>query len=157
MDYCKILNSAETISLIFKSLTVMIMVIAAIRDIREKQIPLIIPIVQMVFSLIYFLYLWTRGMDNPKGLLLSMLPGLALLGVGYITRQGIGFGDGLMILSLGPLFGMANIMLITLLSFTLSAIVGGTLLILKKAGGKSAMAFMPFLTVGVGVISFAVI
>ena len=157
MDFYEVIDNAEIISLMFKGLSLLIMITAAIFDIREKRIPLSIPTVQMTLSLLFFLYLWSRRMEDPKGLLLSMLPGAVLLAIGYMTRLGIGIGDGLMVLSLGPLFGIRDILLIALLSFTLSALVGGTLLILKKVGGKSAMAFMPFLAVGVGVMSFAFI
>lgn len=156
MDFCEVINNEEVISLIFKVLALAIMLVAAALDIREKKIPLSIPAIQMTLSLLYFLYLWNKKMDDPRGLVLSLIPGALLLAISYLTKQGVGLGDGLMVLSLGPLFGIADMVLVATIAFTLSAIVGSVLLILRKAGRKSVMAFMPFLTVGVGVMSFAI-
>ncbi|WP_051204376.1 prepilin peptidase [Butyrivibrio sp. VCD2006] len=157
MDFYEVIDNAEIISMAFRIFSLMILLIAAAMDIREKKIPISIPAAQMFLSLIYFLYLFIKGMEKPGDLILSMLPGLMLLTVAYMSKKGIGLGDGLMVLSLGPLFGMEDMLLAVLISFTLSAIVGAVLLILKKVNGKSTMAFIPFLTVGVGVMSFAVI
>ena len=157
MDFYEVINNAETISIMFRVLSIIILIVAAVMDIRAKKISISIPLTQMTLSVLYFLYLWSKGMDDPKGLMLSLLPGAALLVTSYVTKQGIGLGDGLMVLSLGPLFGMVDIMLVSLIAFTLSALVGGILLISKKAGGKTSMAFMPFLTIGAGVMSFGFI
>ncbi len=157
MDFYEVINNAETIGVTFKALALITMIVAAVMDIREKKIPLSIPTVQMTLSMLYVLYLLSKGEEIFGGLMLSLLPGAVLIAVCYVTRQGIGLGDGLMVLSLGPLFGMSGILLVVLIAFTLSALVGGMLLILKKACVKSAMAFMPFLTVGVGVTGFAFI
>ena len=89
--------------------------------------------------------------------MLSLLPGAVLIALCLVTKQGIGLGDGLMVLSLGPLFGMNGILLVVFIAFMFSAFAGGILLIFKRARIKSAMAFMPFLTIGVGVTGFAFI
>ena len=155
MDYYEVIDNTEIIKLIFTILTMLLMGVATVMDIREKKIPISLPAVQMMISMLYFIYLWSNRIDGLRGLMLSMLPGAALLLVGYVTKQGIGFGDGFMVLALGPLFGAMDIMLITLIAFSLSALTGGMLLLFKKAEAKNIIAFMPFLTVGVGVISFA--
>ena len=157
MDFYEVIDNAEIINLVFRIFTVILLVIASVMDIRDKKILISLPVVQMTLSMLFFLYIWSRGLDDPRGLMLSLMPGVALLITGYVTKQGIGLGDGLMVLALGPLFGVMEIMLIALIAFSLSAIVGGGLLIFKKASGKKVLAFMPFLTVGVGVMSFAAV
>ncbi|SDB54704.1 prepilin peptidase [Butyrivibrio sp. INlla16] len=155
MDFYEIIENTVIVSLFFKVFALIILLIATIMDIREKKIPLSIPTVQMTLSGLCFIYLWSKGITQPADFLYSLIPGIVLLTVSYFTRQGIGLGDGLTVLALGPLFGIMDTMLIVLISFTFSAVIGVILLIMKKVSGKSVMAFMPFLTVGVGVMSFA--
>ena len=56
------------------------------------------------------------------------IAGFAIL---VLRKEGMGFGDVKLMASLGFLFGMKNILAITLVSFFIGAIIGGALLILK--------------------------
>ncbi len=153
MDFCEIVNK-EVIELIFRVLFMIIMLIAAICDFREKTIPISIPSSVLFLSLIYWLYLWSMKTSGPKEMMFSLIPGIILIAISCISRKNIGIGDGLMIFALGPFLGLENLMLTIMIAFLFSAIVGGTLLILRKASGKTTLAFMPFLTAGMGVTCF---
>ena len=157
MNFYEMTNNAEMVAFTFKVLALITLMVAAVMDIREKKILLSVPTVQMTFSVLYFLYLFSKGEESFGGLMLSLLPGAVLIALCLVTKQGIGLGDGLMVLSLGPLFGMNGILLVVFIAFMFSALAGGILLIFKRARIKSAMAFMPFLTIGVGVTGFAFI
>ena len=147
-------NVAETI---IKVITIILLIVGSFSDIRTKRISILFPCVQFFVSVIYSLYGLSKGTMHYEELLLSFVPGILLLIISFISRQGVGIGDGLMVLAIGPVLGMADMLLATLIGFTLSSIVGGILLIMRRVNGKSTMAFIPFLTAGVGVMSFAFI
>ena len=149
------MKNTYEMELVFKAIAVLMLFFAAIFDLKNKKIPITIPFVQMILSFCYWICQLTIGNGEIKELFLSFVPGILLVAICFISRQGVGMGDGLMVLSLGPLMGMTDILLAVLIGFTLSAIVGAVLLILKKVNGKSTLAFIPFLTAGVGVMCFA--
>lgn len=82
----------------------------------------------------------------------SLLPGFALLAMAALFRDKMGFGDGLMALFFGPAFGVQRMVTGLFLAFFFSAIVSLVLIALKKAGRKSTIPFLPFLTAGMGVM-----
>jgi len=86
-----------------------------------------------------------------------LLAGLALfcfyLLLHVIQPRGMGLGDvklaGILGLYLGYL-GWPHVLLGTLLAFLLGAVVGLVLIILRRAGLKSALAFGPYMIAGTG-------
>lgn len=88
-------------------------------------------------------------------LISGMIPGVLFLILGCMTREGVGYGDGWMILILGLVFGLWKtvcICMIALFGMACAAIIGMSLLHWDK---KKRLAFVPFLAVGcLGVIGF---
>lgn len=84
-----------------------------------------------------------------------LLAGLALFGfyllLHVIQPRGMGLGDvklaGILGLYLGYL-GWPHVLLGTLLAFLLGAVVGLVLIMLRRAGLKSALAFGPYMIAG---------
>lgn len=73
-----------------------------------------------------------------------------------ITRgRGMGFGDVKFAFIMGFLLGIKGGVLALYIAFILGAVVGVALLVLKKTGLKSKIAFGPFLVIGVVVTLFA--
>ncbi|WP_026492866.1 prepilin peptidase [Butyrivibrio sp. XPD2002] len=154
----EILNSIDSYygtELMFKAIALILLSCAAIFDIRSKKIPVSFPFVQILLSFIYCLYQLSAERANINDLLLSLFPGVLLIIICFISRQGLGLGDGLMALSLGPVMGMTDMMLAIFIGFCFSAIASVILLAMHRVNGKSTLAFIPFLTAGVGVMSFA--
>ncbi|MBI2592955.1 MAG: prepilin peptidase [Candidatus Colwellbacteria bacterium] len=94
------------------------------------------------------------------GLLINYLTG-ALLGViffgglYFITRGcGIGFGDVKLALPLGLILGYPDIVLVSMISFILGAIVGVYFILIKKKGMKDSLPFGPFMVLGVTLVFF---
>ena len=156
MEIINVINKGIGIDICIKMLSVALLFVAAFSDIRTKRISLFFPIIQIILSACYWLYQMQFGKIETENFLISFVPGGILLFVCLVSMQGIGIGDGLLVLSLGPLLGMINTLLAILIAFTLSAIVGAVLLIFHRANGKSKIAFVPFLAAGVGVMCFAV-
>jgi len=79
---------------------------------------------------------------------------LSLLAVVIFKKEGMGFGDVKLMGALGFLFGIKSILVITLVSFFLGAIIGGLLLILNKKKVDSYMPFGPFIVIATIILIF---
>ncbi|MCX8075328.1 MAG: A24 family peptidase [Clostridia bacterium] len=80
--------------------------------------------------------------------------GLGALALLILKKEGMGFGDVKLMGALGLLFGMKNILIITLVAFLIGAIVGGLLLIFRKKDTDSYIPFGPFIVIGTVIIMF---
>lgn len=79
---------------------------------------------------------------------------LSLLAVIIFKKEGMGFGDVKLMAALGFLFGIKNILVITLVSFFLGAVIGGILLVVNKKKVDSYMPFGPFIVIATIIIIF---
>lgn len=79
---------------------------------------------------------------------------LSILAVVIFKKEGMGFGDVKLMAALGFLFGIKNILVITLVSFFLGAIIGGLLLIINRKKVDSYMPFGPFIVIATIIIIF---
>ena len=77
-----------------------------------------------------------------------------VLTAAFLTREGIGYGDGILALLLGPVFGTEVMWAGLFLAFLLSALCSILLLACKKADRKTCLPFIPFLTSALGVVQF---
>ena len=71
-----------------------------------------------------------------------------------LKKEGMGFGDVKLMASLGLLFGVKDILVITLLAFLIGAIVGIILLVTKKKDKNSYIPFGPFIVIATILIMF---
>ncbi len=76
---------------------------------------------------------------------LSLLPGIILIGLGWLSKWQIGIGDGIIILIMGLWLGIRETVAVLLMGMFLCSIVCGGLLLLRKAGRKTKVPFVPFL------------
>jgi len=80
--------------------------------------------------------------------------GLSFLSVLLFKKEGMGFGDVKLMAALGFLFGVKNILVITLVSFFLGAIIGSILIILNRKKADSYIPFGPFIVIATIIIIF---
>lgn len=73
--------------------------------------------------------------------------GIGLLFISFFTRQRIGYGDGILFITLGLCFGIGKCIWILWLSLILVCIAGIWCMLVKKTGRKLALPFFPFVTV----------
>lgn len=78
----------------------------------------------------------------------GLLIGLLFIGISRLTREGLGYGDSILITILGIYIGVWNLMYVLLIAFLLSAICAVLILIKFCFYRKKALPFIPFLTVG---------
>ena len=83
--------------------------------------------------------------------LLSLVPGLGFLLLGFLTREKVGYGDGWVLLMIGLFSGFFQCFLILLIGLLLESTVAIILLVLKKIQRDKEIPFSPFLLLGMGV------
>ena len=108
----------------------------------------ILGLIHFVFN-IHMWYSYLIGAAIGAGVFI----GLNLLGMLIFKKTGMGYGDVKLMGALGFFFGIKNILVITLVSFVLGAIIGGAMLILKK-DDDGYIAFGPFIVASVIVLMF---
>ena len=132
----------------FKISILIILVISSIEDIRKKEISLweILLLSGLSFSAVVASIF--DGSFDLWSVLLSLLPGAAMIFLAFITREGIGYGDGLMALAIGPALGAGSSIMTIVTAVCVSGLFSGILLVLKRAERKTKIAFAPFITIG---------
>lgn len=83
---------------------------------------------------------WTQG-----NWLTGWIPGIFILFLAWLTKESIGYGDGLVILSMGGFYSAAELCSILLLALTMAGVGAGILLVVFKKNRKTELAFVPFL------------
>lgn len=117
--------------------------VSSIYDFVKKKIPIII--IASAGGL-GFLAAILQSQDLKKTII-SILPGLGLLFIAFITKESVGYGDGLIILVLGILEGARACLINVCIALFLVSISGVVLLICKKGSLKTEIPFVPFLLV----------
>lgn len=77
-------------------------------------------------------------------ILLSIVPGIFLLFIAFVTGQSIGYGDGIVFLIVGTGMGFKQTLLLLFLAFILSALFS-LYLITRHKSGKYTLPFVPFI------------
>ena len=130
--------------MIEKSIVLMVMAVISFVDIKRKQVSLAILIPIGAVVLIWKVFQGTEMVAFLTGL----VPGVACLLLSYVTGESIGRGDGLVLCILGLLCGMKATLAVFGLALTFSAIWAIFLLILRRAGRKTELPFLPCLSLG---------
>lgn len=120
------------------------LVVLSIMDLRTRKVPLIPVILLGIVAVVY--RLWNGGPWT--AMILGMIPGLVLLVLAFCTRESIGYGDGVVLCALGLFCGVKKAIAVLGMAFLLAAILAMVLLVLKKAGRKTELPFLPCLCSG---------
>lgn len=89
------------------------------------------------------------------GIVLGMLPGLACLFLSRISGEALGYGDSLLILICGSALGLAECIYVLSAAFFLSGIAALLLFFFKRKSRKYEIPFVPFLFLGVLLLTAA--
>lgn len=127
-------------------LLVIILIPASVQDIKEKSVSVLITSVGLCAGLIINLILQT---DKIPRLFLCIVPGLFLIACAWVTHEAIGYGDGLVMLAIGNIVGLASSTKILFLALMIAGFYSIGLMVVKKAGRGAVVPFVPFLLIGV--------
>ncbi|MER7973949.1 A24 family peptidase, partial [Streptomyces sp. NPDC096080] len=129
-------------------------VLLTVVDLRVQRLPdpLTLPLAAAALALLGAAAL----LPEHAGDWFTALYGALALGLGFfvlflVNPGGMGFGDVKLALGLGAVlgwYGWPTLMLGTFAAFLLGALYGGALVVTRRAGRKTAIAFGPFLLAG---------
>ncbi|MCX6764269.1 MAG: prepilin peptidase [Candidatus Nealsonbacteria bacterium] len=132
---------------VFYSAIFCFLIVVFVYDLKHFLIPDKIIYPAIALALIYNFF-------NLNNLLFNFLPsalgGFVFFLIIFLISQGkwLGFGDVKLVFLLGLFLGFPNILLALFLSFTIGAIIGIGLIVLKRKNLKSEVPFAPFLVLG---------
>ncbi len=136
-------------------IALLIMLMASVEDLARKEISMWIIIFGGVISLFMSIWRFIVEAYGPKDIVEGLIPGIIILVLAFISREGIGYGDGLLLLTIGPVFGIKSEVIGLMIAFFTSGIVSAFLLMIKRTGKRYTIPFVPFMTLGMGVSLFA--
>lgn len=136
-------------------LVLVLLVIASIEDIRKREISGTVLLGLAGVSLVCSVLSVYRGHSTFSDVAMSFLPGAVVILLAWITREGIGYGDGLLLIAMGPVIGLRGIVMGLVIAFFAGGVLSIILMIFKKVGKRYSFPFVPFMTIGMVVSCFA--
>ena len=127
-------------------------------DFRYQLIPDEVHILLFAVGIINILFNFT--LKNVLNYIIGAVIGggifflISLLSLLIFKKEGMGFGDVKLMAALGFVFGIKNILVITLVSFILGAIVGALFLTLKNKELDGYIPFGPFIAIAAVILMF---
>lgn len=128
-----------------------VFLILSVYDVRSKRIPAPGFITVAVLSVLC-LILNNEGDLRFTDIIFSCMPGLVLVVLSILSDGKIGVGDGLLIACLGPGLGLERIAYVLMGALLAVSVFGGILLISRRGRKNTEIPFVPFITVGLGVM-----
>ncbi len=113
-------------------------------DIRKKEFPVGAILGGLGVSLIYGI---VKG--EVYSLLLGMIPGMLLVLMGFLTREKVGYGDGILVIIIGLILGWPGSFLVYVIAQFGVLFYAVFLLVARHTSGDVKIPFAPFLTVSV--------
>ncbi len=132
----------ETISKIF---ILLFLFVAAFIDYQKKEIPIILPIVGFIPAITLSLITKTPVFLD---MVLGCLIGCLSIILSKITKQAIGYGDGMILICTGVALGFLKNLILVALSLIIAACTCALLMFVKRKRTKDEVAFIPFLLGG---------
>ena len=116
------------------------------KDIRTKKINGYI----CLFGILAAIFIRERVLreENLK-LIIDAIPGILIYIVAFLSREKIGKGDALSLIFIGMAAGFETVLSALFISLTITALLSGILLTLKKVKKDTRIPFLPFLSIGV--------
>ena len=92
--------------------------------------------------------------EIPGELILAGLAmGAVFLLLGYLTREALGYGDGILICILGVFVGVTELAAMLMVAWTGASVAAVILCVKRRFSRKAAMPFVPFLLLGYSIVS----
>ena len=117
-------------------------------DFKFKEIPVWLSIVGGVLGITFSVIEhreWTS-------LLLACVPGIVCLISSRLTKEVIGYGDGIVLVVMGTYMTISQVFSIGIIAFGIAGIVALILLVIFRKNGKEQIPFIPFLAVAYAMV-----
>lgn len=125
-------------------LTTALLSIQTYWDLRFKEIPLWVSLLGAAIGTGLSLWEGRSVLD----ILIALIPGIICLVLAKISREAIGYGDGILLLSLGSMCSISKLLSTCFWGTAFAGIVAMVLLIVFHKKGCYQIPFVPFLLLG---------
>lgn len=132
---------------VMQSILLIYLGMASRADLKEKTVSVMGAVCGMLVGLI-LQWIYEASISGAGTAVIGMTPGLFLLAVAWITKEKVGYGDGLVMMVCGAFLGLFGAVSCLMTALFLSALVALYLLIIKKCGRKKELPFVPFIQWG---------
>ncbi|MBR3812080.1 MAG: prepilin peptidase [Agathobacter sp.] len=110
-------------------------------DLKYKEIPLWFVIVGGIGGIVFCIL---EG-RVPMEVVLACLPGALALVFSKLTKEVMGYGDGIVFLVMGIYLSLERLLAIGMLAFLIAGVVALVLLVVFRKKGNYRIPFLPFL------------
>ena len=116
-------------------------------DFKYKEIPLWLSILGGIIGVVFCI-----TESRPFTTVLSAcFPGILMLGFSWLTKEVIGYGDGIVLMVMGIYLTISQLLSIGIMAFCVAGVVALLLLVLFKKNGSYRIPFVPFLAISYGI------
>ncbi|MBR6308540.1 MAG: prepilin peptidase [Lachnospiraceae bacterium] len=123
-----------------------VLIPCTIKDIRTKRINGYI----CLFGILAAIFVRERILEEAGiRMMMDAVPGIIIYIVAFLTKEKIGKGDALSLIFIGMAAGIETVLSALFISLSITALLSGILLILKKVKRDTKLPFLPFLSIGV--------
>ena len=128
-------------------ISISILFCLSIPDLGKKKIPIWMIRAGSIIAIAFRIIFTALGHIDFSLLetITAFLPGFIFLGLAFVTREQIGYGDGLIILLLGILYSFWELITIIGIALSITSFVSIFLLISRKGNRNTRLPFVPFL------------
>jgi len=141
--------------MIIQIVEIIVLAIIAIEDVRSMNISSWKIWVLAALSALSVVLGISSGICEINYLIGALLPGIMLIGLYYVSGKQIGLGDGMVILGIGPAFGLERIILGVTVAFFLSGLFSIVIIVALRNKRKKCYPFIPFIAAGMVVATVA--
>lgn len=138
--------------LVFEIYISIILLIGSIYDCKYYKLPVWLLTGGMTGAAVGIGYCLVLEKRNLTEVLCCLLPGMVSLILSYITREQIGYGDGMLLLAIGGCMGAENSVWIVFAALLGSFVVSIFFVVFRRAGKDRRLPFVPFLFLGTVVV-----
>lgn len=117
----------------------------SVKDIRKREINGYIGLLAIMATLI-FRVTYLKEMDFV--ILMDIIPGAVFLLFSFLSKEKIGYGDGIMLVFVGCVMGFWETILALMISLAVTAILA-MIILMKQKGRNREIPFIPFMSMGI--------
>jgi leader peptidase (prepilin peptidase)/N-methyltransferase len=128
--------------MLVKTLVLLFLALCAYYDLKSWAVPVRLV---AVFGFVSVALCLALGGFASGEFLLRLMPGAVFLLLAFLTREAVGYGDGLVLLPVCLLLEMKAVMIFVMLALLMCAAVSLPVMIKKKGNRQTRLPFMPFL------------
>ncbi len=127
----------------------LLLVLMAYKDIREHKVSVVMLVLCGTISVITSsIVMITEPNGIWKSHLAGMMIGLIFIGISKVTREGLGYGDSLLLCVLGLYLGIWSLLGLLITTWMLTAVAAGIMLVRSRFKKQTLLPMIPFVAVG---------